>query len=123
MTETLVLHLIELGIKFDDLVIVIAVEGCHVVTGAEAQRAPNKRDTPLRQHITRLANMRDVLQFERKMMHARDVAPEKIDRVMIWIAAHEYKKVTDPIGNPKAENALVELRNHARIRRKERHVS
>src|SRR5262249_44892636 len=57
------------------------------------------------------------------MVHAHAVASEKINGVMVRVAAQEYKEVLKPVGYTEAEDALIELRNRIRIRNKKRHMT
>src|SRR5690242_5442237 len=62
--DLLIQDLIKLGEELDHLLIGIAMINRHVVSRAVAQRAPDDRDTVLREDIAPVLEMREVAQLK-----------------------------------------------------------
>src|SRR5688572_13585874 len=75
-----------------------------------------------REQIARITDMGDVFQLERNMVHSHLVTPDEIDRMVIRVAAHEDKKIFNPVRDLESEHTLIEFSNEFWIRYKERDV-
>ena len=65
IAQLLVLHLVELGIDLDHLIVGVAVERRDVVAGPEPHRPPDDRDVLLAEQIAGALQMREIAQLER----------------------------------------------------------
>ena len=63
--------------------------------------------------------MREILQLESHVVHARGAAAKKVHCVMVGIAAHENELVAEPVRHFEAERALVELNDLFKFRNEE----
>src|SRR5262245_8218300 len=123
IAELLVLHLIELAEELDDLVVNVAMIGGDVVPRTVPQWPPDDRHPFLPHDLTRVLQMHEILELEGDMVKRHVGAGEEIHRVMTRIAAHEAEEIADPVGDAKAEDALVECDGALDVRRVEGDVS
>ena len=97
VAQFLVFHLVKFGVELNKLVILISMKRGYVVTGPKSQGPPDKRQFMPRKQIARITDMGDVFQLESNMVHSHLVTSDEIDRMVIWVAAHEDKKIFDPV--------------------------
>ena len=92
VAELLVLHLIELDIEFDDVVVGVVVIGGDIMAGTVAQRPPDDRDRLLPEQLAGILNLGKILHLERDVMHLGFLAGQEVHGVMVRPAAQERKK-------------------------------
>jgi uncharacterized protein len=110
--ERLALHLIELAIVFDCMVVWVSVEHRDIVAWtAHTHRPPTDRNLEMCEHFAGMLNVRHIFQFEGDVVQLCGAGTEEIHGVMIGVAPHEYEKIVQPIGHPESQNPFVEL-NH-----------
>ena len=97
IAERLVLHLVELGVELDHLVVVIAVVGRDVMARALAQRAPDDRDAPLPEQVAGILDVDEILELERHVMQLDVLALDEVHGVVVRVAAHEHEEIADPV--------------------------
>ena len=109
IAELLVLHLIELGIELDDVVVGVVVIGRDVVARPVPQRSPDDRNRLLAEQLAGVLDVGEVLHLERDVVHLRLLAGEEVHRVMVRAAAQKREEVLHPVGNPEAEHLRIEF--------------
>ena len=109
VAELLVLHLVELGVELDHVIVGVVVVGRDVVARPVAQRSPDDRDRLLAEQLAGVLDLGEVLHLEGDVMHLRLLAGEEIHRVVVRPAAQEREEVLDPVGHAEAEHLRIEL--------------
>ena len=69
--------------------------------------------------IARGLQVREIPELVGDVMHLGALAADEIHRMVVGVAAHEYEKVADPIGDAEPQHLFVELGERLRLRRDE----
>ena len=123
IAELLVLHLVELDVELDGVLVRIAVIGGDVVAGPVPHRPPQQPDVLMREHLAGGLHVRHVLQLEGDVVHLDIVALDEVHGVMVRVAAHEHEPVLDPVRDLKAHHLGVEIGRRLHVRNVEGDVA
>ncbi len=115
IAEFLIGYPVELGKQFNDLTGSVAMIRSHVVAWPVTNRTPQNCAGIAREDLARLDEVRGVAKFERQMVHTDRIALQKIDGVMVGIAAHKDKEILDPIGDTESEDVAIKARHFLRV--------
>src|ERR1700682_3716437 len=102
IAELFILHLVQLDVKLDILVIEIAMIDCHVVTRPMAHGSPVDLHLAEREQLAGILDVSKILHLECDVMHLGLRTAEEIYSVMVRIAAQENKIIFDPVGYSEA---------------------
>src|SRR5262249_58597796 len=70
----------------------------------------------VREHVAAVLDGGEVAHLEGDMVHPGPFAAQKIDAVVIRIAAHEHEKVAVPVRYLETENAFIEIAGLLHVR-------
>src|SRR6516165_2761439 len=115
IAELLVLHLVELNVKLDVLVVAIPMIDGDVMTWAMTHRSPVDWHFAQREQFARILNVSEVLHLKGNVMHLDLRAADEIHSVMVRVAAQEDEIVLDPVRNPEAQHATVKVSHRLRV--------
>src|SRR5258708_9618461 len=115
IAEFLVLHLIELDVELDELIVGTTVIDRDVVARPVTYRPPVDRHLAQREQFAGVLDVGEVLHLEGDMMHFGLGAADEINRVVIRVAAQEDKVVLDPVRHPETQYVAVEFGHCLRI--------
>src|SRR5687767_11389319 len=93
ITQSLVLHLVHFSKYFDANQVAIAMIGCDIVADHMPAGAPNQMNLVEREEIGRLADLRPFEHLEGDVMQLRLLVDDKVERVMVGVAAQEIEIV------------------------------
>src|SRR5262245_33538019 len=115
IAEFLVLHLVELNVKLDVLVVAIPMIDGDVMTRAMTHRSPVDRHFAQREQFARILDMSEVLHLKGNVMHLDLRAVDEIHSMMVRIAAQKDEIVLDPVRHPEAQHATVKVSHRLRV--------